>query len=96
MSHTWRHWSMIKDLEQAYWMKKEVNNVEFKPAEADEWTCSYDVGCFIMFYGDILDQLRFGSCFTHFQANVLNSLGVCPFQQTWNAWPSSYGSRWFC
>ena len=54
-SHTWRHRGMIKDLEQAYWTKEEVDGVEFEPVEANEQASSYDVGRFIMFYGDILD-----------------------------------------
>ena len=47
---------MIKDMEQAYWMKEEVNKVKFEPLEVDEWACNYDVSRFIMFYGDIVDQ----------------------------------------
>ena len=39
-----------------------------------------------MFYGDILDQLRVGPPFTHFQVQVLNSLIMCLSQLTWNAW----------
>ena len=31
MSYTWRNRGMIKDLEQAYQMKEEVNGVEFEP-----------------------------------------------------------------
>ena len=67
-------------------MKEEVDGVEFEPAEADEHACNYDVACFIMFYGNILNQLRVGPPFIHFQVQVLNSLGVCPSQLTWNAW----------
>ena len=86
VSHTWRHPGMIKDLEQAYRAKEEFDGVEFELVEADEWAFSYDVNHFVMFHGDILDQLRVGSSFTHFQAFILNSLGVCPSQLTWNAW----------
>ena len=66
VSHTWCHRGMIKDLEQAYWMKEEVNSVKFEPFKVDKQACNYDVGCFIMFYGDILDQLRVSPPFTHF------------------------------
>ena len=59
-------------------MKEEVDGVEFEPAKADDWVCSYDVGRFIMFYDDILDQLRVRPPFTHFQVSILNLLGVCP------------------
>ena len=54
-SHTWCNRGMIKNLKQAYWMKEEVDDVEFKPVEADERAYSYDTDWFIMFYGDILD-----------------------------------------
>ena len=54
-SHTWRNKGMIKDLEQAYQTKEEVEGMKFEPIEADEWACSYDIGWFIMFYGDILN-----------------------------------------
>ena len=57
---------MIKDLEQAYWMKEKVDGVEFEPVEANKRVCSYDVDCFVMFYGNILEQLRMGLPFTHF------------------------------
>ena len=69
---------MIKDLEQTYWAKEEVDGVEFEPVEADKWACSYDVSRFIMFYADILEQLRVGLPFMHFQASILNLLSVCP------------------
>ena len=85
-SLTWRHREMIKDMEQAYRKKEEVDGVELEPVEADERACSYDVERFVMFYGDILEQLRVGPPFTHFQVAILNSLGVCPTQLTWNAW----------
>ena len=75
---------MLKDLEQAYWMKEEVDIVEFEPIEADERACTYDVSCFMMFYDDFLDQLRVRPPFTHFQVSVLNSLSICPSQLTWN------------
>ena len=81
-SHTWRHRGMIKDMQQAYWMKEEVDEVEFEPTEMVEWVCSYDVGRFIMFYGDILDQLKVRPPFTHFQVSILNLLGMCPSQLT--------------
>ena len=42
---------MIKDLEQAYRTKEEVDGVQF---EAHKWACSYDVDHFVMFYGNIL------------------------------------------
>ena len=84
-SHTWHHQGMIKDLEQAHQAKEEVNSVEFEPIEANERAYSYDIDRFVMFYGNILDQLRVGPPFTHFQASILNSLGVCPTQLTWNA-----------
>ena len=48
-------------------MKEKVDGVEFEPTEVNEWVYSYDVAYFIMFYGDILDQLRVGPLFTHFQ-----------------------------
>ena len=32
--------------------------MEFEPVEADKWMRTYDVTRFIMFYGDILDQLK--------------------------------------
>ena len=76
---------MIKDLEQAYQMKEKVNGVEFELVEANKWACSYDVGWFVMFYGDILNQLRISPPFTYFQVNVLNFLGMCSAQLTWNA-----------
>ena len=82
VSLNWHHRSMIKDMEELYRTKEEVEGVEFEPAEVDEWVCSYDVNRFIMFYNDILDQLRVGPPFTHFQVQVLNSLGVCPSQLT--------------
>ena len=85
-SLTWRHREMIKDMEQAYRAKEEVDGVEFKPVEADEQSCSYNTDRFVMFYDDILEQLRVGLPFTHFQVSVLNSLGMCPTQLTWNAW----------
>ena len=81
-SHAWCHRGIIKDLEQAYRTKEEVDGVEFEPTEADEWACSYNVGHFIMFYDDILNQLRVRLPFTHFQVSVLNSLSVCPSQLT--------------
>ena len=59
-------------------MKEEVKGMEFKPVEVDEWTCSYNTGRFIMFYGDIINQLRISPPFTHFQVSVLNSLDVHP------------------
>ena len=31
-------------------------------------------------------KLRIGPPFSQFQANVLNAVGVCPSQLTWNAW----------
>ena len=76
-SLTWHHREMIKDLEQAYRAKEEVDGVEFELVEADKWACSYDVDHFIMFYDNILEQLRVGSPFTHFQVSILNSLDVC-------------------
>ena len=85
-SLTWRHGEMIKDMEQAYRTKEGVTGVEFEPVEADERACSYDTERFVMFYGDVLQQLRVGPPFTHFQAALLDSLGVCPTQLTWNAW----------
>ena len=69
---------MIKDLEQAYWSKEKVDGVEFEPVKADKRACSYYIGCFVMFYDDILEQLRVGPLFTHFQASILNSFGMCP------------------
>ena len=60
MSLNWCHRGMIKDMEQSYRTKEEVDGVKFEPAKADERACSYDVTHFIMFYGDILDQLRVG------------------------------------
>ena len=85
-SHTWCHQGMTKDLEQDYRMKEEVDSVEFEPVKADEQACSYDIGHFIIFYGDILNQLRVRPPFTHFQVNVLNLLGMCLSQLTWNTW----------
>ena len=85
-SQTWHHRGMIKDMEQVYWTKEEVDRVEFDPVEANERVCSYNVDRFIMFYDDILDQLRVEPPFTHFQESFLNLLSVCPFQLTWNAW----------
>ena len=35
-SHTWCNRGMIKDLEQAYWMKEEVDGMEFEPVEANK------------------------------------------------------------
>ena len=55
---TWRHREMIKEMEQAYRAKEEVDGVEFEPVEADEWACSYNTDRFVMFYSDILEQLR--------------------------------------
>ena len=57
-SLTWRHREMIKDMEQSYRTKEAVTGVEFEPVEADERACSYDTDRFVMFYGDILKQLR--------------------------------------
>ena len=57
-SLNWRHRGMIKDMEESYQTKEEVEGIEFEPVEADERVCSYDVAHFIMFYDDILDQLR--------------------------------------
>ena len=51
---------MIKDMEQAYQTKEEVDKVEFEPVEANKWVCNYDIGRLVMFYSDILDQLRVG------------------------------------
>ena len=48
-SHNWRHRGMIKDMEQAYWTKEEVDGVEFEPVKAIKRVYSYDVGLFIMF-----------------------------------------------
>ena len=73
---------MIKDMEQAYQTKKEVDGVEFEPTEIDKQACSYDVARFIMFYGDILDQLRVSPPFMHFQVSILNLLNVCLSQLT--------------
>ena len=75
---------MIKDMEQAHETKEEVDRVEFELVEADERVCGYNVSRFIMFYGDILDQLRVELPFTHFQVGVLNSLDVSPSQLTWS------------
>ena len=66
-------------------MKEEVNGVELEHFESNEQACSYDVEHFIMFYGNILNQLRVGPPFTHFQVSILNSFDVCPSQLTWNA-----------
>ena len=60
--------------------------MEFKPVEANEQACSYDVDCFVMFYGNILEQLMVGPRFMNFQASILNLLGLCPTQLTWNTW----------
>ena len=54
-SLTWHHRSMIKDLEQAYRAKEEVDWVEFEPVKADKQACSYDVDHFVIFYGNILE-----------------------------------------
>ena len=59
-------------------MKEEADGMEFKTNKVDEWACSYDVSYFIMFYDDILEELRVRLPFTHFQVFILNSLGVCP------------------
>ena len=75
---------MTKNLEQAYQMKEEVDGVEFELVKADEWVCSYNVGHFVIFYSDILNYLRIGPPFTHFQVSVLSLLGVCQAQLTWN------------
>ena len=85
-SLNWRHRGMIKDMEESYRTKEEVDGVEFELAKADEQVCSYDVAHFIMFYGDILDQLKVSPPFTYFQVQVLNLLGMCPSQLTWNVW----------
>ena len=53
-------------MEESYRTKEEVDGVKFEPIEADERVCSYDVAHFIMFCGDILDQLRVDPLFTHF------------------------------
>ena len=63
-------------------MKEEVDSMEFEPVEVDKSVCSYDVGHFVMFYGDILEQLRVRPPFTHFQVFILNSLSVCLSQLT--------------
>ena len=60
--------------------------MEFEPVKANEWACSYDINHFIIFYSDIVNQLRISPPFTHFQASVLNSLSVCLTQLTQNAW----------
>ena len=59
-SLNWRHQGMIRDVEESYRTKEEVNGIEFEPAKVDEWVCSYDVAHFIMFYGDIFYQLKVG------------------------------------
>ena len=78
MSYIWHNKDMIKEMEQAYRAKEKVEGVEFEHIEANERACSYDIGWFVMFYGDIFDQLRIDPPFTHFQAGILNLLGMCP------------------
>ena len=63
--------------------------MKFNPIEANEQAYSYDTGQFIVFYGDIIDQLRIDQPFTCFQIGVLYSLNVCPTQLTWSAWAFS-------
>ena len=77
-SHIWHNKDMIKDLEQAYRAKEKVKGVEFEPIEANERACNYDIGWFVMFYGDIFDQLSIDPPFTYFQASILNWLSLCP------------------
>ena len=62
-----------------------MERIDFEPMKLDERVCSYDTGRFIMFYEDIMVKLWMGPLFSMFQADVLNTVGVCPSQLTWNA-----------
>ena len=86
------HWcnsENIKELETHFRTEEEMEGIDFEPVELDERVYNYDTGRFIMFYGDIMVKLWIDPPFSMFQANVLNAVGVCPSQLTWNAWPSS-------
>ena len=86
VSSNWWSEDIIWELEQVYQSSEGVKGIEFRPIEVDKQSCNYDIGRFIMFYGDIIDRLRIGPPFTHFQVELLKVINICPSQLTWNAW----------
>ena len=47
----------MKELENYYQVKKDVERIDFEPVKLDERPCSYNMGKFIMFYEDVLVKL---------------------------------------
>ena len=75
-SLNWHNKDIIRELEQVYQMNEEIEGLRFHLIRSNEQLCSYDMNQFIMFWSDIIDQLRMSPPFTNFQVNVLNLINV--------------------